>query len=570
MTPEVRGELMRLLSALCDGRLDDAGHSRLEALLDTNPECRRQYLEYLDLHARLLVHPRFQSPADVPAPATAAATPYPARPPQPRGRRGPRLLSYLVVSATTVAATLLVQLSYWNPLTPDHGKGTPRPVEKNAPTLSGYVATLARMDACVFEDKGQRWRIGSRLPAGAIVLRKGVASIHFDSGSDLLVEGPAELRLDSPSAATVLRGKVVFRADETAAAFDLHTPSSTLADNGTEYAVAVGPEGEEIHVFDGEVQRTPKTRGDVVRPDQLRAGEARRYGTEPDAPGEPTTLDPERFVRRMADPGRDLADPAAGLLAYEGFDYLDTNEFYAGRANGGFGWKGPWKRGLARPLLEGDTNRNALNVKEGLSRPGSAIAAIGGSFDYTGFAKYWRRLETPVRLDTDGVYYLSFLFRREGPQGDPVNAVAVLLRTDTEFHTKQENPRSRLNIGVGGPNELFTHLQSVGSRTPVPLSNGTTYLLVAKIVAGRTDADQVFMRVYGPDEPIDPQEPGSWSVVGPPFQSDLVFDWLEVHINSRTRQTLDEIRLGTTWASVAAPWMSAPQPKKGEKPKQGQ
>ena len=137
---------------------------------------------------------------------------------------------------------------------------------------------------------------------------------------------------------------------------------------------------------------------------------------------------------------------------------------------------------------------------------------------------------------------------------------------DTEFRTKQENPRTRLNVGVGGPNELFTHLQSVGSRTPLPLKSGETYLLVAKIVAGRTDADQVFMRVYGPDEPIDRQEPGSWSVVGPPFRSDLVFDWLEVHINSRTRQALDEIRLGTTWSSVTAPWAGPARDAKREKP----
>ena len=66
--------------------------------------------------------------------------------------------------------------------------------------------------------------------------------------------------------------------------------------------------------------------------------------------------------------------------------------------------------------------------------------------------------------------------------------------------------------------------------------------------------DQVFLRVYGPQEPIDREEPANWSVVGPPIQSDLVFDWLEVHINSHTRQTIDEIRIGTTWAAVAGHW----------------
>ena len=42
-------------------------------------------------------------------------------------------------------------------------------------------------------------------------------------------------------------------------------------------------------------------------------------------------------------------------------------------------------------------------------------------------------------------------------------------------------PSGVFNVGVGGANQLFTHLQGVGSRTPLPLSYGETYLMVAKI-----------------------------------------------------------------------------------------
>ena len=176
----------------------------------------------------------------------------------------------------------------------------------------------------------------------------------------------------------------------------------------------------------------------------------------------------------------------------------------------------------------------------------------------------------PVRLDADGIYYLSFLFRREGPQADPLNALAVLLRTTDEVEREQreqEDPRLRLNVGIGGPNEAFTHLQKIGVRTPLPLSYGTTYLLTAKIVAGGAGKPaQVFLRVYGPDDAIGREEPGSWTVAGPSFQSNLVFDWLEVHVNSKTRQTIDELRLGTTWASVTAPWVAPPGPRNEVKP----
>lgn len=574
MTAETHAEFLRLLSALCDSQLTDAEQARLEDLLQADAHCRRLYLEYVDLHARLLIHPgllagQIPSVGEGEESATANRTlrddsSAAGRRYSGRGRRRfQQAIKYGMVAAGTLAASLLVQALLLPTRTPEGGRtlvlSDGRPPE--------YVATLTQAAGCVWENLIDPRRVGSRLSWGELRLRQGVARIRFDGGADLMVEGPAVVRLDSSTAATVLRGKVVFRADKMSAPFDLHTPSSTLVDLGTEFAVAVGPEGEEIHVFDGEVQRTPRIL--AAEPEQLKAGEARRYGRSPASPGQPTALDPERFVRQLADPAQPAPDPAAGLLAYDGFDYKDRDEFQAGKANGGLGWAGPWTPGFVRPLNEKDHNLQVLNSKAGLGRPGAAVPPVGGCFDYAGFTKYFRRLTTPVRLDSDGVYYFSFLFRRDGPSDHEVNAVAVLLWTADEYELApqgKDDTRKRLNIGVRGWNQLFTQLHDVGSRTPLPLRYGETYLLVAKVVASAANPDQVFMRVYEPDEPIESEEPGSWSVVGPQFQSDLVFDWLQLHINSKARQTIDEIRLGSTWSSVTAPWIGAAKAKKEGKP----
>jgi len=453
-------------------------------------------------------------------------------------------LRYALVATGTLAASLLVQ---WF-LVPPRDSERPAPPSAGVPP-PGYVATLVQASGSIWEGAGQPPAVGVRLAPGELRLLKGIARIRADGGAALTIEGPAVLRLDSGTAATVVSGQVVFQSDVTAAPFDLHTPTSTLVDLGTEYAVAVGPEGEEIHVFDGEVRRTPLARESEGPTEQLTAGQARHYDRAADAAGRPVPLDQQRFIRRLAALDEPAGDPAAGLLAYEGFDYKDPKALRTHQANGGFGWVGPWD-GFARPLPPGDAARPPLDVGESLVRPGAA--SVGGCFDFTGFSKYYRRLATPVRLDVDGFYYLSFLFRRQGPPADPLNAVAVLLRTGTEI--RKEDQRKRLNVGVGGVNQLFTHLNAVGSRTPLPLEFGQTYLLVAKIAARAGEPDQVFLRVYAPHEAVEPQEPDGWTVTGPPFHSDLVFDWLEVHINSLTRQTIDEVRLGTTWASVAAPW----------------
>jgi hypothetical protein len=268
-------------------------------------------------------------------------------------------------------------------------------------------------------------------------------------------------------------------------------------------------------------------------------------------------MDPTSFVRQLAPPSQPAVNPADDLLAYEGFDYTDRDKFRANKASGGIGWQGTWQNGLTRPLLEGDKNVWVLNAKEGLTRSGAASPGVGGCFDYTGFAKYHRRLATPIHLDQDGTYYLSFLFRRHAPPADPLNVAAVLLRTTADFQKDKADPHTRLNIGIGGENQVFTHFGGAGTRTPLPLEYGETYLLVAKIAARVESSAQVFIRVYGPREVVEREEPNSWTCVGPAFESNLIFDWLEIHVNSRTRQTIDELRLGTTWPSVTSPWLAA-------------
>jgi hypothetical protein len=539
----LRRELEQLLSALCDGALVEAEHRRLEGLLSADPECRQFYLQYIDLHARLLVHPDL-SAGQIRTDRN-----------RDQGRRKIQLLRYASVALGTVAASILIQ-AIWLGQLPLVGK--PMPPGQAAAPVPGYVATVTQMADCVWDDRNAGMRTGSRIKPGELRLRKGLARLHFDSGADILVEGPGVLRVDSTNGAILLSGKVVFQADDTAAPFDLRTPSSTLVDFGTEYAVVVGPEGEEVHVFEGEVQRRPAIQSGEAKSENLKAGQARRYGPKPESAGEPVAVDLTGFKREIRAAGGELPlDPADQLLAYEGFDYLDVSALRDGKANGGKGWSTPWK-GFARPVDGGDRGQSALNVKESLHRPGAQAVSVGGCFDFTGFSKYYRKLQTPVRLDREGVYYLSFLFRRFGPSDDPVNTVAVLLRNSDEL--RNEDPRKRLNLGVGRGNRLFTFFDRARAGTPLPLNYGETYLLVAKIVAGGKDPSQVFMRIYAAEEPIDPEEPDSWSVAGMPFVSDLVFDYLEVHINSRTRQMIDEVRLGTSWPSVVFPWLRGRAP----------
>ncbi len=539
MTPAERTELDRLLSSLCDAQLTDAEQARLEQLL-ADPDARRRYLRYVDLHSYLQTKPSAPAPARAPE---AART----------GRRSRGWLRYGAAAVAAACATVLFQSLA---LRPD------AVVRDDSPTGPGalpeaYVATLVRADGCEWDSPGPLVA-GRRVGPGELRLKKGLARLVFDSNATLILEGGTVLRVESASAATLLAGKAVFRGDDNPETFDLRTPRALLQDLGTEYAVAVGPEGEEVHVFSGEVRRLTPVVGGGVR---LNAGQARRFTSDPADTGSPAALAPTSFVRELPPPSAGAA--AEGALAYDGFDYpadVGPGAETEGHANGGFGWAGAWRKTLSRLGQERTPPHPVFNPKAGLSRPGTTAPAVGGSFDFPGFAKAHRRLQTPVRMDADGVYYLSFLFRREGPQADDLNALSVAFRTtdelDAEAHD-QPDPRMRMNFGVYRANEAFTHLNRVGVHLPLPLSYGQTYLFAAKVVTGRAMPDQAFVRVYAPDEAVGWEEPTAWSLVGPQVYSDLVFDWLQVHVNSRTRQTVDELRLGTTWAAIVHPWVAA-------------
>src|SRR2546425_668701 len=97
------------------------------------------------------------------------------------------------------------------------------PASSSAPTSAKEGSS--QPPNCVWQDAREPLRTGSGLQPGELRLQQGLVRIRLDTGAELVMEGPAELRLDSGMAATLLLGKVVFRTDETASPFDLHTPS---------------------------------------------------------------------------------------------------------------------------------------------------------------------------------------------------------------------------------------------------------------------------------------------------------------------------------------------------------
>jgi hypothetical protein len=594
LPPGRRAELERLVSTLCDDRLDEADQARLEQLLRDDAECRRFYLEYVDLHARLLHYPRLTTLLDGrsldSAPACSlppladeseeigSTAGLPDRPTTSRPAGG--WWPYVLTAAVTLAATLVVQLATREP-TPPPGVNAVA-VEQPATGVGGagptnivpeYVATVARTTDCVWDNETDACRSGMRLLPGALRLKSGTAELKFDGGAMLSLVGPAELQVETMNSAAIDIGKVVFRSDDSAEAFDLYTPFAKLVDYGTTYSVVVGPQGEEVHVLDGEVMRTPKADGTgrVAPAQSIAAGHARHFAPCRDCPGKSVPIEPSRMTFATVSKVEPKVDPESELIAYESFD-CDVAALPCPNDPGcGRGWKSAWSRcAKADPKCQ-------FTVVGGLWRP--TAAARDGAVSCTTRSSLSRRLEQPIRMDRDGVWYFSCLVRSEKRSADGACDLQLVLREQSGSEKAGTNlvnsgksnsekvapekacsdPPRKLAVTVSwSSSKASLCWEGGGNQASLSVEPGKTYLLAGKIVSGRDAPDQTFVCLFSPRQPVAEDEPTSWTFVSRPVLCRAAYEVVQIVGNTSTPITVDEIRLGRSWRSVAAPYIQTP------------
>ncbi|HRQ88922.1 MAG TPA: FecR domain-containing protein, partial [Bacteroidia bacterium] len=181
----------------------------------------------------------------------------------------------------------------------------------------------AKTFAVMKKTESARWESGSlptadgaRLGAGDLELVRGLATIRFDSGAEVVLEAPARITLVDAMNCVLERGTVVAEIEPTAAGFTVRTPTARVIDHGTRFAVNVDPAdgATQTQVFDGHVEvELPETRKRIALREGQRnlvAGETLggastgpEEGTwsRPEAPSAPR----EAGLRRIttADPG---------------------------------------------------------------------------------------------------------------------------------------------------------------------------------------------------------------------------------------------------------------------------
>ncbi|MFM7206819.1 MAG: hypothetical protein ACKO4T_09140 [Planctomycetaceae bacterium] len=509
-----RSAFLALLSAVVDATASDAQVEELARALHSDPEARRLYVRYMDMHAALTSgHP-------------------------PCGAIRAQRVQWGLVVASLLAASILVALLALPAIRGGAGGDRAEPPGIAALTAApaGYVATVASASADAVLD-GKPAVAGARLNAREYHLTSGGVNIRFDGGARILLDGTVRFAIGSRRVMRIDEGTFVFQGDQTCESIEIVTPHSVFKNIGTRYAAVIDSQREEVHVAEGAVRRTT---GDAREPKQhelIEAGAGRRYDLA-DADGESIPLDGALVTRSVEGGATDA--PRSSPAALD--DFRGGAALVRGLATGR-GWIGPW-----------DSRRGDLRVSApGLLR-GDSVAVI---HDGTGKeqddwkAAAHRTLEQPIDLASDGIWYLRFLVRRSPVPPRDDHRAMVVLRTRGLTAQEELDQGALIQIALRKHDGALLRVADTLTRASLPQTPGEAYAVVAKIVAGKSQPDQVLVSFMAAERLAGSAEPTEWSLVSEEVCSDLRLDRLSLEFSSGGRIAIGELCVGPTWESVA-------------------
>lgn len=335
MTPDEK-IIFRVRYLICkslDGRIEEEEVRELDRLIVEHPQVRRYYVEFLQIHVQLrtlLEHtPQTACPAEeildtqlwqqlaqheqtaelVPVERpVSVCVPEPTAPPPSRPHRVSRLSLFGIAASIAAMLFIVVYAQFF---------------------ASPAVATLADSVHARWAHSQNPLQPGDRLTIRPKELLSGFVSIRFDSGAEVVLEGPARFKLVSENQMRLYAGKAFAVVPNTAIGFTIDCPGSRVVDLGTEFGLEVHPGGQaEVHVMQGKVNLVAGVQGSPQTSEILQSSQARRV--EPDGKIKPAEYKELYFARKISSQeqtvwyGRTLLDLASLAAGGSGLDSIQT------------------------------------------------------------------------------------------------------------------------------------------------------------------------------------------------------------------------------------------------------
>lgn len=292
----IQKELAELTCRVLDHSLTNEEDARLTEILTEYPELIEDYTNQIQVDAVLTADLYAALPEGVDL-ETLDTADYPTVVSEEVETETGRTIS-LWQSVTVVTVVLLVGFALW--LNAGWWDGEPvnqvAAISEPAPLALSHVGMLLDTEDAVWadEDLGEEIAYGTRFPAGKLLwLKSGIARIRFESGAGVVLEGPAQIKLNSSMNAKLNYGKLAAYVPDEAHGFTIDTPEIQIVDQGTRFGAVVDPLGKaEVHVFEGQVDVKPQSAAKTLN---LKASQAVLFSRQNEL-GAAIRLTPTKFA----------------------------------------------------------------------------------------------------------------------------------------------------------------------------------------------------------------------------------------------------------------------------------
>ena len=531
--------LLQSINALINGTITEAEHQSLQNRLKEDATARAIFRERMDIEASLRT---WASDGGAQSNVLISDSAI---------EKSLRTDWVWRITLVATAASVLA-IAFWWMQRPEQdklnlaGQQNTSSLQATQPTAPPFGKWIAQAD-CVWQQPPSL--PGGVFNAGMIKLTSGAAEFRFDSGTNLILEGPCELLVNTTDSARLLAGKVFVDVTEVSNGFLLETPEAQIIDEGTQYAVALDSQATEVHVFDGSVIWTP-TNADIDFEDRIATGEAMRYLRSEPGRSRRISFGQRQFVRRIDEQTREAAD--GELLAYDGFENLSGQ---LRRDRSGFGWSGGWESaGFGRgPLAEVIDAPDEIIF--GRDRSGRRLLSLQGGESLR------RQFEKPIELSPGQTIFVSLLISRQssGEQAfneqsaadsnDDKQSAAIQIVLEPDSVSPRFTRRHSVTFGVRSDQRLFLNNSGTIDETATSLAVGEPHLFVFMYKA-ESNTTTANLRVYRANELVDETQPFVWTVYGTASTGPVKFASLRLSLGTRAAAQIDELRISDSWEAA--------------------
>lgn len=153
--------------------------------------------------------------------------------------------------------------------------------------------------------------IGSRLQPGELFLAAGHATLKFDSGAEVTLEGPAYFEVFDEMHCAIREGTLTADVPPSAIGFTVTTPHGDVVDFGTKFGISAMPGGKSgVQVIEGQIELRHTPTGNTLK---LRQGEKAVYDAT-----STKSLGVDAEAELLSATGRGAAEPLVQITSATG------------------------------------------------------------------------------------------------------------------------------------------------------------------------------------------------------------------------------------------------------------